>query len=66
MIEMNKYVLDKVSFDKVLFQKELVKAIKVLEKNDRIQLRTWCQDNFGQYSGILHQVFNNHVPEQED
>ncbi len=42
MLELTKTVLDKVSFDKSLFKKELLKATKWLHKEDLLLLQAWC------------------------
>lgn len=41
MLKLTKYVLQKVSFDKGLFKKELIKASKSLQKEDLMLLYTW-------------------------
>jgi hypothetical protein len=41
MLNLTKYVLEKVSFDKKLFKKELVKATKALKKEELMLLYTW-------------------------
>lgn len=41
MLNLTKYVLEKVSFDKGLFKKELIKASKALKKEDLMLLYTW-------------------------
>jgi len=41
-------ILEKVSFDTNLFEKELTKAIKTLDKNDRNELFLWCEHQFGE------------------
>ena len=41
MLKLTKYVLEKVSFDKGLFKKELIKATKALKKEELILLYTW-------------------------
>lgn len=41
MLKLTKYVLKKVSFDKKLFRKELVKATTALKKEDLMLLYTW-------------------------
>lgn len=41
MLKLTKYVLQKVSFDKGLFKKELIKATKSLQKEDLMLLYTW-------------------------
>ncbi|MCU0325433.1 MAG: hypothetical protein MUF45_09305 [Spirosomaceae bacterium] len=53
-----KMILEKVSFDKELFEKELKKAIKRLIPYERKELRKWCYDKFGSiYRGIINKVF---------
>lgn len=59
MLEYVKTILLKVSFDKMLFEKELRKAFKVLVTDELQQLRQWCYDQFsGRYLFILNKVFN--------
>lgn len=59
MLEYIKTILLKVSFDKMLFEKELRKAFKVLVKEEIQQLKNWCYDQFsGMYLMILNRVFS--------
>ncbi|NDK57671.1 hypothetical protein [Pontibacter fetidus] len=59
MLEYVKTILLKVSFDKMLFEKELRKAFKVLVADELQQLKQWCYDQFsGRYLFILNRVFN--------
>ncbi|WP_242923384.1 hypothetical protein [Pontibacter liquoris] len=58
MLEYVKTILVKVSFDTMLFEKELRKAFKVLAKEELPQLKQWCYDQFsGMYPLILNKVF---------
>ncbi len=58
MLEYIKTILLKVSFDKMLFEKELRKAFKVLPTEELQQLKQWCYDQFsGMYLVILNKVF---------
>ena len=58
MLEYIKTILLKVSFDKMLFEKELRKAFKVLVTEELEQLKQWCYDQFsGMYLMILNKVF---------
>ena len=41
MLELTKYVLKKVSFDRTLFKKELIKATQALKKEELMLLYTW-------------------------
>lgn len=58
MLDFCKSILTKVSFDRVLFQKELKKSIKWLNKEDLHQLRSWCMQRFGAiYGDVIHETF---------
>jgi hypothetical protein len=58
MFEYTKQVLTKVSFDKVLFRKELNKAMKWLKGEERKMLMVWCMTTFGsRYMDVLSEVF---------
>lgn len=46
MFEMYKYILEKVSFDKDIFRKELKKALKVLKPEEAKKLVGWCRTSF--------------------
>ncbi len=46
MLEYVKLILSKVSFDKTLFEKELIKSLKTLKKDELIQLKQWCNEKF--------------------
>jgi hypothetical protein len=47
MLEYTKVVLEKVSFDKQLFEKELKKALKYLLEPELRELERWCLERFG-------------------
>jgi hypothetical protein len=58
MLEMCKEILTKVSFDRLLFQKELNKALKWLQTEELENFRAWCLSNFGKkYPDILRSAF---------
>ncbi|MGL4631128.1 MAG: hypothetical protein ACRCVT_07980 [Leadbetterella sp.] len=60
MLEYIKLILEKVSFDKKLFRKELLKGISRLAKSDIKELRSWCYDRFGtSYMTVLNEVFRS-------
>lgn len=62
MLEMTKYVLKKVSFDRALFKKELIKATKWLRKEDLLLLQAWCLVTFaGTYEDLIIEVFRNSI-----
>lgn len=55
----SKIILAKVSFDSLLFRKELKKALTVLLPTDVEMLRSWCYIKFGsQYRSILDECFS--------
>jgi len=47
MLEYSKLILEKVSFDAHLFEKELLKAVKQLLKEEVKELMKWCEIKFG-------------------
>lgn len=58
MFELSKHVLQKVSFSRVLFRKELIKAIKFIKPDERLLLYTWCLATFGDnYRLVIMEVF---------
>jgi hypothetical protein len=58
MLEFCKKILTKVSFDRLLFKKELKKSIKWLKKDELIQLQKWCENRFGHlYRDIIQESF---------
>jgi hypothetical protein len=59
MLELTKKVLKKVSFDAILFQKELNKAMKWITDAEEMQkLREWCIVEFGTtYPKIISKAF---------
>ncbi|REJ83040.1 MAG: hypothetical protein DWQ44_02705 [Bacteroidetes bacterium] len=57
MFEYTKQILQKVSFDRNLFRKELIKAIRILKKEERLMLKAWCVSSFAAYSDVIVDVF---------
>lgn len=58
MIEYVKLILEKVSFERELFEKELKKGLKQLSFSEIRELRKWCYERFGSvYRGILNRTF---------
>jgi hypothetical protein len=58
MIEYVKLILEKVSFERELFEKELKKGLKLLSFKEIRELRKWCYERFGSiYRGILNRTF---------
>lgn len=61
MYEMSQLILQRVSFDKNLFRKELMKAMKWLQPRERALLYTWCLTQFGMYRDVILEVFRHAV-----
>jgi hypothetical protein len=58
MLNYVKTVLTKVSFDALLFEKELRKAIRLLIADEVNELKRWCYTRFGnEYEAILNRCF---------
>ncbi len=58
MLEYVKTILKKVSFDRALFEKELLKAINSLLAEEIQILKDWCYKTFGHlYPNILNRSF---------
>ncbi|GAB3510693.1 hypothetical protein [Emticicia fontis] len=59
MLEYVKVILEKVSFESSLFEKELKKSLKLLSFREVRELRKWCYEKFGSiYRGILNKTFH--------
>jgi hypothetical protein len=43
MLDYAKVILSKMSFDKKLFEKEYLKALKYLDRNECLELKQWVQ-----------------------
>ena len=52
MLEFSKKILSKVSFDKILFKKELQKSVSWMNKKDIIHLKIWTLTTFSQYKRV--------------
>lgn len=58
MLKYTKTVLQKVSFNKDLFKKELQKSLRWLRKDEVRVLQTWCVLTFGSiYMDVINEVF---------
>ena len=58
MLEFCKNVLQKVSFDHILFKKELTKSLQWINEADAESLRLWCLEMYGnEYADIIQQAF---------
>ena len=58
MLDYTKMILEKVSFDTVLFEKELVKSVRFLLNDEITELRNWCTAKFGIEYGRFFTKFN--------
>ncbi|MEQ8304629.1 MAG: hypothetical protein RIB47_14635 [Cyclobacteriaceae bacterium] len=58
MLNYVKTILARVSFDAMLFEKELRKAIKALIAEEIRELKRWCYANYGdEHGAILNRCF---------
>ena len=57
MYEYSKQILTKVSFDRNLFRKELIKSLRVLKREERRLLKIWCVATFAAYSDVIIDAF---------
>ncbi len=57
MFEYTKQILTKVSFDRNLFRKELIKALRILKRDERKLLKIWCVASFAAYSDVVIDAF---------
>lgn len=59
MLELSKLVLQKVSFDRNLFKKELGKSLKWIKKDERTQFKNWVMSKYGNsFNKEITKVFN--------
>jgi hypothetical protein len=59
MLEYSKQILQKVSFDSYLFERELLKAIINVLDEKLIELKVWCFNNFySLFPEILERCFS--------
>lgn len=59
MLEYAKKILLKVSFDRELFKKELLKAVAWMKNDEARLLQLWCLATFGRhYYSIIAEVFH--------
>jgi hypothetical protein len=59
MFELSKNILEKVSFDRTLFRKELTKSFKWLKKEEQALLFVWCVGTFHQYKDVVLEVYRS-------
>ena len=61
MLRFCKIILEKVSFDKNLFRKELKKSTHLVSKKEQMALKIWCLTTFANYKDIIIDVFENTI-----
>ncbi len=60
MLKYTQTVLKKLSFDEVLFKKELLKSFRWLNSDEIYLLEDWCFSEFGNsHKEIILEVFEN-------
>lgn len=60
MLEYTKTILQKVSFSKDLFHKELSKSPRWLQREELLILQSWCLITFGHiYRDVIVDVFQS-------
>jgi len=57
MFEFCQQILLKVSFDRQLFKKELIKMIGLLKRDEIMLLQAWCLVTFVQHQDLIAEVF---------
>lgn len=60
MFDYTKLVLQKVSFDKYLFKKELSKSLQSLQPGEQQLLRIWCITTFTAYTDVILEAFKKY------
>ena len=58
MLEFSKKILQKVSFDKGLFKKELQKSTRWISKHETAALKIWTLTYFAHYKETILEVFD--------
>lgn len=53
MLEFKKRILQKVSFDLEIFEKELNKAAKWMMDDELMELKSWCKNNFSDNHQVI-------------
>lgn len=60
MLEFSKHILKSVSFDKMLFKKELKKMLIWAKPDEALLLKAWCIATFGHlYGDVISDVFRS-------
>jgi hypothetical protein len=56
MLDYTKIILQRVSFDETLFEKELKKSLTELIKEEVLELKRWCIENFAHYNHVIQKT----------
>ncbi|CAN5203045.1 hypothetical protein BH09BAC5_BH09BAC5_13690 [soil metagenome] len=60
MLEFSKHILKSVSFDKILFTKELKKLLLWAKPDEALLLKAWCIATFGHmYGDVISDVYRS-------
>lgn len=60
MLEFSKHILKSVSFDRALFQKELMKLLSRLKPDEALLLKAWALGTFGHmYGDMIHDAYRS-------
>lgn len=59
MLEYSKIILDKVSFNSILFEKELGKALELLTKSEKENFLMWCKSKFDHNQNKILQKYTH-------
>ena len=60
MLEHQKLILTKVSHDKGMFRKEIIKSLRWLKSYEIINLRMWLKKNYGnKHAETIREVFEH-------
>ena len=52
-LEYYKFILERVSFDAILFENEFKKAISNLPESDANELKAWVKNNYAKYYALI-------------
>lgn len=62
MLELSKQILEKVSFDRKLFKKELKKSLQWIKPHEHSYFKMWCLSTFGAlYQDVILDVFDSQL-----
>ena len=66
MLEHQKLIIAKVSHDREMFRKEIVKTLKWVESHEIIHLHQWLKDNYGKkHAETIREIFKKIAAQHE-